>query len=337
MSGKRLILAVGGNVTDQGGTSIPERFDVAVSFAGSQRPIAEQLATIVSDAAFEVFYDHFFAAELWGKDLPAFFDQIYRERARFCVIFVSREYAEGMWTQHERQSAIARGIMSKGEDYLLPIHVDGSALSGVSPTLGHVSLDNYSIQQVADLLVAKLRGRKVELDTDPSEDQPGPGFWQSFTGPPNALAYTVIAVGALPEGSEPLDDRVFDAVESWVDGIEPEALPGETEIPTLGWWMVDRGDGASAWSAWLRPGPALAVNKAMSTEPLDSGSTVSIIDLVRYWRDLFDSVRTLFGMLGVERMCVGVMLNTYPASKSPITTLVSAASLVPIREPGPVR
>ena len=48
------------------------------------------------------------ARALSGKDLPVFFDNIFRRESRFCVIFVSTAYADGMWTQHERRSAVAR-------------------------------------------------------------------------------------------------------------------------------------------------------------------------------------------------------------------------------------
>ncbi len=43
------------------------RFDVAISFAGSERPVAEQLAKVVQDAGFEVFYDAFYPEEALGQ------------------------------------------------------------------------------------------------------------------------------------------------------------------------------------------------------------------------------------------------------------------------------
>ena len=48
------------------GTSV---FDVAISFAGTERNYAEQLATIVKNAGFSVFYDEFYPEYLWGKNL----------------------------------------------------------------------------------------------------------------------------------------------------------------------------------------------------------------------------------------------------------------------------
>ena len=92
----------------------PAAFDVAISFAGTERKFAQELATMVKDSGFSVFYDDFYPEYLWGKNFTDTFDEIFRKRARYCVIFVSKEYAERMWTNHERQSAQARALQEKG-------------------------------------------------------------------------------------------------------------------------------------------------------------------------------------------------------------------------------
>lgn len=137
-------------------TATPERFDVAISFAGSERTYADALAHSVQDANFDVFYDDFYKAALWGKDLPVFFDEIYRKRSRFCVIFVSKEYAERMWTNHERQSAQARAIEQHGSEYILPVKVDGSDLPGMPNTIAYLSLSDHTIDEIAQMLIQKL-------------------------------------------------------------------------------------------------------------------------------------------------------------------------------------
>ncbi|MDO8672976.1 MAG: TIR domain-containing protein, partial [Dehalococcoidia bacterium] len=110
---------------------LPQRFDVALSFAGTERLHAEELAKQVRGAGFEVFYDGFYPEQLWGKDLASFFDRIYRKDSRFCVMFVSHEYAERMWTTHERRSAQARAVQEKGREYILPVRVDDTDLDGL--------------------------------------------------------------------------------------------------------------------------------------------------------------------------------------------------------------
>jgi hypothetical protein len=48
---------------------MPEKFDVAIAFAGTERTLAQELAESVRSAGFAVFYDDFYPEELWGKNL----------------------------------------------------------------------------------------------------------------------------------------------------------------------------------------------------------------------------------------------------------------------------
>ncbi len=130
---------------------------MAISFAGPQREHAERLATIARDAGFHVFYDNFYPAQLWGKDLPVFFDDIYRKRSRYCVIFVSAEYTQRMWTNHERQCAIARQIEQRGKEYILPVKVNDAELPGMPSTVGHLALAEHGIDKIGELLIEKLK------------------------------------------------------------------------------------------------------------------------------------------------------------------------------------
>ena len=131
-------------------------FDVAISFAGPQRNLAEKLAKKVRYSGYVPFYDDFYPEHLWGKDLVVFFDEIYRKKSKFCVIFVSDEYCNRMWTNHERKSAQARALEEKGNEYILPIKVDESELPGMPSTIGYVALNNKNIEEIGDLLIKKL-------------------------------------------------------------------------------------------------------------------------------------------------------------------------------------
>jgi hypothetical protein len=132
------------------------RFDVAVSFAGPEREYAEELAVRARAAGLEVFYDDFYIEQLWGKDLVAFFDRVFRKEARYCVMFISKEYAARMWCIVERRSALAR-LAEDGDEYVLPIRIDDTDIDGLPPTIGHISLREHSIEEIADLLSKKLR------------------------------------------------------------------------------------------------------------------------------------------------------------------------------------
>ncbi len=140
-------------------------FDVALSFAGEDRTHAETLAKILRECGVRVFYDEFLKATLWGKDLYQHLQQIYKDKARYCVVFVSVNYIEKNWTKHELQQAQARSFASDRE-YILPLRLDDTALPGVPPTIGYLDLRTTAAPQVAALLLEKLGLPTDVLDAD---------------------------------------------------------------------------------------------------------------------------------------------------------------------------
>jgi hypothetical protein len=136
--------------------AIPDSFDVAISFAGTEREHAQQLAEALREAGYAVFYDDFYPEQLWGKNLTIFFDEIFRKKARYCVMFVSKEYQARKWTVHEARSAQARALEEKGNEYILPIQVDDTELEGLLPTIGYVPLAS-GIDRIGEILVKKLQ------------------------------------------------------------------------------------------------------------------------------------------------------------------------------------
>lgn len=73
-------------------------FDVAVTFAGEDRPLVDEVVQLVKVAGFSVFYDEDAKVEMWGEDLTEYFADVYERRAKFAVMFVSIHYAAKAWT-----------------------------------------------------------------------------------------------------------------------------------------------------------------------------------------------------------------------------------------------
>ena len=86
-------------------------FDFAVSFAGEDRPIAEQFSNLVREAGFSVFYDFWSKADLWRENIYQHLGEVYSKKARFCVMFISAAYAAKAWTRHEMKAAQERAIV----------------------------------------------------------------------------------------------------------------------------------------------------------------------------------------------------------------------------------
>ena len=141
-------------VAGKGG--VPSNFDVAISVAGPDKQHARDLAEQLQAAGFAVFFYEFYPEYLWGKNLTITFDEIYRKRSRYCVMFVSKEYRDRVWTSHEMRSALARAVEEKGNEYILPIRIDDTELDGLLPTISYLPLD-MGIKEIGDLLIKKLQ------------------------------------------------------------------------------------------------------------------------------------------------------------------------------------
>jgi TIR domain len=130
-------------------------YDVALSFAGSDRSYAEEIAIALRRAGLEVLYDQFDQAELWGKNLHAYLTELYRLRARFCIVFLSEHYSRNRWTRVELQAALAREF-EQGKEYVLPIRLDDSEVDGILPTRGFIEWKEETPDSIAGLVKKKL-------------------------------------------------------------------------------------------------------------------------------------------------------------------------------------
>jgi len=139
------------------------KYHIALSFAGEDRVYVEQVATVLRAEGVVVFYDMFEEADLWGKDLYAHLSEVYQKMALFTVMFVSAAYRTKLWTNHERRSAQARAF-SDSREYILPAFFDDSIeIPGLLKTTGYVSIKTKSPEQLALLVIQKLKKSGVIL------------------------------------------------------------------------------------------------------------------------------------------------------------------------------
>jgi hypothetical protein len=132
-------------------------YQVALSFAGEDRPYVAGVARLLRNRGLRVFYDDYERASLWGKDLYVHLDDIYRNKARFCILFLSKAYREKVWTNHERSSAQARAFEERAE-YILPVRLDDTEIPGLKPTIGYVSAAEVTASELADMVFQKVYG-----------------------------------------------------------------------------------------------------------------------------------------------------------------------------------
>ena len=130
-------------------------YEIVLSFAGEDRLYVEAVARFLKERNVNIFYDKYEQVTLWGKDLSEHLDKVYRGNARYCVMFLSKNYAEKVWTNHERRSAIAKALEEKTE-YILPARFDSTEIPGIRPTIGYVDLLGIQPEELGKMIIQKL-------------------------------------------------------------------------------------------------------------------------------------------------------------------------------------
>lgn len=132
-------------------------FDFAISFAGSERDYARAIAAIAEKNGLKVFLDELFEAELWGQNLVEALADVYENKARYCLIIVSENYCQRIYTNIERRAALERAIRTKAE-YILPVVLDGSWIQGLPKSTAYLDLRRKSVISICETLIKKIRG-----------------------------------------------------------------------------------------------------------------------------------------------------------------------------------
>lgn len=130
-------------------------YDVAISFAGEDRLIAKAFAESLRERGRRVFYDEYEQASLWGRDLYSHLSNVYKNKAKYCLIIVSIHYARKLWTRHELRAAQSRAFQESSE-YILPLRVDDTEIEGILPTTGYLHLQSHTVADAVALLMQKL-------------------------------------------------------------------------------------------------------------------------------------------------------------------------------------
>lgn len=131
-------------------------YDVVLSYAGEDREKAEALVTALQRRGVKVFYDQNEKAAIWGKNLYTYLSDIYKNKARYCLMLLSYHYATKRWTKHELKSAQARAFIKEHEDYILPIRIDDTEIPGILETTAYLDWHTETVETIADAILAKL-------------------------------------------------------------------------------------------------------------------------------------------------------------------------------------
>jgi hypothetical protein len=137
------------------------KYDVCLSFASEQREYVSKVRDELNKAGLRHFFDEDRQIEMWGENLYEVLDKIYRKESRFCVMFISSQYVNKMWTSHERRSAQARALRDRSV-YLLPARFDDTEIDGLPSTVLHIDLRQHTPETFAQLIIEKVSSKELK-------------------------------------------------------------------------------------------------------------------------------------------------------------------------------
>lgn len=141
------------------------KYDVAISYARENRPIAEGITNILMKNGLIVFYAPFQKRHLWGKKLSTEFKKSFGESSRFVLILISHHYAVKDWTDFEFSIAKDEG-RKREREFILPLKLDETKLVGLHRDISYLDFKKEGLDGIANCLVEKVESMKSKKTPD---------------------------------------------------------------------------------------------------------------------------------------------------------------------------
>ncbi len=133
-------------------------FDVALSFPGESRslvePIAIELERTLGPNTY--FYDSNYTSQLARPSLDTLLQDIYRNRSKLIVVFLSSDYQRKEWCGVEFR-VVKEIIMSQGHGKIMFVRLDDGAVEGVFKTDGYVDARKFSPEDIAAFIQERVK------------------------------------------------------------------------------------------------------------------------------------------------------------------------------------
>jgi hypothetical protein len=129
-------------------------FDISISFARPDRPIAKEIAEKLTNAGLVVFYDESYQPRLVGKRLDKEFKWIFGKGTRFFVPLISHHYVDRAWPQFEWSIARVEAERRK-QEFIVPIRLDDTLVFGLHDSVGYIDLRQVGTDELVAILCGK--------------------------------------------------------------------------------------------------------------------------------------------------------------------------------------
>lgn len=102
-------------------------FDIAISFAGENREIAEEIAKILRLLDYEVFYDRLYEANYLGSSWSVEFERIFSSDSKFVLCLLDINHKNKIWPTFERECFAEKTQTNE----VIPIFLDDTKFVGI--------------------------------------------------------------------------------------------------------------------------------------------------------------------------------------------------------------
>lgn len=141
------------------------KYDYALSFAGSNREVAEKIFLRLQAREIAVFYDKNEQADILARDVEEYLYPIYNSEAAFVVPLLSVDYPNRVWTRIESQAFKKRF----GENAVIPIWYSDvpDTLFDESKKYGGMTFDvagdcDQEVDEIVECLADKIKAYRNE-------------------------------------------------------------------------------------------------------------------------------------------------------------------------------
>lgn len=122
-----------------------KEYDVALSYACEDRGYVDKVADYLQKSNLHVLRDNFKENDPRGEDLFDRLENIYREKAKYCVMFMSKPDVKTGGQDHEDIYA----------EHILPVLLDDSGDAGVGGSSNYINGNEFSPEELAEMIISK--------------------------------------------------------------------------------------------------------------------------------------------------------------------------------------
>lgn len=132
-------------------------FDVALSFPGEVRSTVDKIAFELERrlGPHSYFYDNNYVSQLARPSFDVLLQDIYRNRAKLVVVFLSGDYQSKEWCGIEFR-AVREIIKNRDHDKVMFVKMDHGRVDGVFETDGYVDGAKYSTDEIAGFIQERV-------------------------------------------------------------------------------------------------------------------------------------------------------------------------------------